>query len=258
MKKELIKEINNFRKNIGFESLNEGKSKLLKNFTTDVEMGPKYHAARPLGNWQSDNAWDLMAPANTQWNSITKGIVSKVYNTGKSTGKVYGTQVTVKGKDGYPDIFYTHLKNVTVSPGDEVEIGTPIGKISEWGNSPSTHVHVGLPYGEHIKDLLTPDFSSTSEEGIQSDSSNVEDGNYDKGKLEKILDFFGLGKLATMDLDKDGKNFAREVSDLFGGGDEKSENPDEIKVAGYGLKDLISAAKNALSEDIQKKKKIIK
>jgi len=257
MKRSLNEEIERFKINSGIKVINEANSTVLKNFKTNVEMGPKYHQSRALGNWQSDNAWDLMAPANTEWKSITKGTVSKVYNTGKSTGKVYGTQVTVKGEDGYPNIFYTHLKNVKVSPGDKVDIGTPIGEVSEWGTSKSTHVHVGLPYGEHIKDLLSSDFSKTLKQGVDSDSSDNESGD-DKGKVEKVLDFFGLNKIAKMDIDKDGKNFAKEVGDLFGGDDTKTKDSGDFEIGGFSLKSLISAAKKALTEDIEKKKKIIK
>lgn len=137
-------------------TLKESTSTVQGNLKTDLENGPKNHAARPLGNWQSDNAWDMFAPADTMVYSFTEGTVSKVYNTGKNSGKIFGTQISVKGENGYPNIFYTHLKDSKVNVGDKVKVGDPIGKISEWiGHPTGTHVHVGLPFGNHIKDLIS-------------------------------------------------------------------------------------------------------
>jgi len=135
-------------------TLKESTTIVQGNLKTDLENGPANHGARAFGNWQSDNAWDMFAPAGTIVNSFTDGKVLRVYDTGKSTGKVYGTQVTIEGEGKYPTIFYTHLKNVGLSAGQKVKVGDKIGEISEWGTSKLTHVHVGLPYGLHLKDLL--------------------------------------------------------------------------------------------------------
>jgi murein DD-endopeptidase MepM/ murein hydrolase activator NlpD len=136
-------------------SLKESTTTIGGNFKTDLENGPKNHGSRKLGNWQSDNAWDIFAPANTVVNSYTNGTVTKIRDTGKNSGKIYGTQVSIKGIDGFPDIFYTHVKDVKLKNGDTVKVGDYIGVVSEWvGHDTMTHVHIGLPYGEHIRDLL--------------------------------------------------------------------------------------------------------
>jgi hypothetical protein len=135
--------------------INESTTNIGGKFTTDLENGPKNHGSRPLGNWQSDNAWDVFAPAGTVVNSYTNGTVTKVYSNGKNSGKIYGTQVSIKGTGDYPDIFYTHLKNVKLKSGDTIKVGDVIGEISEWLDGPNmTHVHIGLPKGHHLKDLL--------------------------------------------------------------------------------------------------------
>jgi len=123
------------------------------------ENGPRDHSARPLGNWQSDNAWDIFAKAGTPVYSITSGKVTKVKDTGKKSGKVYGTHVTVDSSGRDPQVFYTHLKNVSVKPGDKIEAGDLIGEISEWGKSKSTHVHIGLSNDKHIRDYMKEDGS---------------------------------------------------------------------------------------------------
>lgn len=137
-------------------TMNESTSTVQGVLKTDLENGPKNHASRALGNWQSDNAWDMFAPADTMVYSFTDGVVSKVYDTGKNSGKIFGTQISVKGENGFPNIFYTHLKDSKVKTGDKVKVGDPIGKISEWiGHPTGTHVHVGLPFGNHIRDLIS-------------------------------------------------------------------------------------------------------
>jgi archaellum component FlaG (FlaF/FlaG flagellin family) len=102
--------------------LNEKETNIGGPFKTDLENGPKNHGSRALGNWQSDNAWDIFAPPGSVVNSYTNGKVLKVKASGKRSGKIYGTQVTVTGDEGYPDIFYTHLKNVNLQKGDVVKV----------------------------------------------------------------------------------------------------------------------------------------
>jgi murein DD-endopeptidase MepM/ murein hydrolase activator NlpD len=136
-------------------SLKEGNTNIGGTFKTDLENGPKNHGSRALGNWQSDNAWDIFAPPNTVVNSYTNGTVTKIRDTGKNSGKIFGTQVSIKGAEGFPNIFYTHVKNVKLKIGDTIKVGDYIGVISEWiGHDTMTHVHIGLPYGEHIRSLL--------------------------------------------------------------------------------------------------------
>jgi len=126
---------------------------------TVSKNGPKDHASRKLGNWQSDNATDIFGKPGTTVYSITKGTVSKIGGNEKDhTGKIYGGSITVKGKDGYSDIFYTHLQRIKVVKGQEVTLGTPLAEISLWETSPKgSHVHVGLPYRIKLNSILDLD-----------------------------------------------------------------------------------------------------
>jgi hypothetical protein len=108
--------------NLVRQILNEKETNIGGPFRTDLENGPKNHGARALGNWQSDNAWDVFAPAGSVVNSYTNGTVTKIRDTGKNSGKIFGTQVSIKGQGEYPDIFYTHLKNVKLKKGDTLFI----------------------------------------------------------------------------------------------------------------------------------------
>ena len=126
---------------------------------TVSKNGPAAHATRKLGNWQSDNATDIFGKPGTTVYSITKGTVSKIGGNEKDhTGKIYGGSITVKGKDGYSDIFYTHLQRIKVVKGQEVTLGTPLAEISLWETSPTgSHVHVGLPYRIKLNSILDLD-----------------------------------------------------------------------------------------------------
>jgi hypothetical protein len=95
------------------------------------------------------------------------------------------------------------------------------------------------------------------EDEVSAESSDVKQPD----KIEKILDTVGLSKIAKMDLDKDGKQFSKEVVDLFGGDDKDVKETDDgdFKIFGYKLSDIIKKAnklfEHRLKEDIQKMKK---
>jgi predicted chitinase len=136
-------------------SIKEATTNIGGTFKTDLENGPKNHGGRALGNWESDNAWDIFSSPGTVVNSYTDGIVTRIRDTGKNSGKIFGTQVSIKGENNFPDIFYTHLKNVKLQKGDKVKVGDYIGVISEWvGHEGMEHVHIGLPRGRHLRELL--------------------------------------------------------------------------------------------------------
>jgi hypothetical protein len=166
----------------------EGQTNIGGPFKTDLEGGPSNHAKRPLGNWQSDNAWDVFAPAGSVVNSYTDGTVKKVRDTGTNAGKIYGTQVTVTGGDGYPDIFYTHLRDVKLKAGDVVKVGNRIGEVSDWvGHDKMTHVHIGLPTGKHLKDLLKNSNVIFSGKGSESTSGSTTSSTTEDPSLFNFL-----------------------------------------------------------------------
>lgn len=152
--------------------------------------GPSDHSKRPLGNWQSDNAWDIMAAEGTPVYSISDGTVSKVSgsDTLSSNGVVYGYNVTVN--TGNNEIFYTHLgslapgmkENARISKGDLVG---NIGKPKENPNWP-THVHIGVKSG-NIDQFINGQAeivgaSNVSTSGSTSTStSGTTQGKYDIG-----------------------------------------------------------------------------
>ena len=178
-------------------NINEGKTNVGP-FSTDLENGPKNHGSRAFGNWQSDNAWDMFAPLGTTVNSFTKGTVSRVKESGSSNPKVFGTQVSIDGEDGFPDIFYTHIENVRLRKGDKVNVGDFIGTIKQWPkhDPKMNHVHVGLPRGRHIKELLA------NSDKIFSGSGNVVkpsggEGSQDTGDSDNISNIKATPEMIT-------------------------------------------------------------
>jgi len=189
-------------------SIKESITTIGDEFKVDLENGPANHGKRAFGNWQSDNAWDVFAPAGTVVNSYTDGVVSKVYDNGKRSGKVFGTQINVKGENGYPDIFYTHLTNVKLSSGDKVNVGDYIGEIIQWcvdencsKKMDGTHVHIGLPRGNHLKDLINDKVFKGG------DGKNMKYEKHDSF-LSSLFSLFGLSGKS-----KD-KNFEKIVDDV--------------------------------------------
>lgn len=158
-------------------------------FSGDLENGPKNHGKRAFGNWQSDNAWDMFAPLGTVVNSFTKGTVSRVKESGSSNPKVFGTQVSIDGEDGFPDIFYTHIENVRLRKGDKVNVGDVIGTIKQWPkhDPKMNHVHIGLPRGKHLKDLLVNSdkiFSGSGNVIQPSGGKDTEDSEYEDKSIK--------------------------------------------------------------------------
>jgi murein DD-endopeptidase MepM/ murein hydrolase activator NlpD len=215
--------------------LNEKETNIGGPFKTDLENGPKNHGARALGNWQSDNAWDIFAPPGSVVNSYTNGKVLKVKASGKRSGKIYGTQVTVTGDEGYPDIFYTHLKNVNLQKGDVVKVGDKIGEVSEWDTSPkSTHVHIGLPRGNHLKDLLKNSSLIFTGKGEEQKPDSKADDNTDKinnkaSELSSKISSLGLGGFASLARMIRGEKLPTSVGNLLDT-DDKKEDEEEVDV----------------------------
>jgi hypothetical protein len=103
---------------------------------------------------------------------------------------------------------------------------------------------------------------------------DVESSPAEEDKVEKLLNKIGLKKLADMDLDKDGKKFSKEMSDLFSDKkDEKKKEDDKDEedkddegvfknIFGISLGDLVDKAKKLfeqqLREEIQRMKKPLK
>lgn len=116
--------------------------------------GPSAHGSRALGNWQSDNAWDIMAPKGTPVHAIEGGTVSRLGGSPElKKGVIYGYQVTIQSDDN--SFFYTHLgeRAPGIVVGSKVNKGDIIGYIGAPNEKWPQHVHIGLMKGD-IKNYI--------------------------------------------------------------------------------------------------------
>ena len=132
------------------------------------------------------------------------------------------------------------------------------------------HYHLSWSELDRDESSCTPRFCSS--EKTKTDIANVSvpkpkdvapepletPNDFDKSevkqpdKVEKMLDTVGLSRLAKMDLDKDGKQFSKEVIDLFGGDEDdvKETKDGDFRIFGYSLSDIIAKAKKLFEKDV--------
>ena len=236
------------------ESLNNGSK--LGEFKIISDNTPRGHGGRQLGNWASDNAWDLKAPIGTSVYSFTNGVVSKIFQSRPGSAKIYGTQVSIRGVDGNPDIFYTHVEGVTFKVGDKVKVGDFIGKIQRWPANPSdSHVHIGLPYGKDLGELVSRN---------KIDMKKFETGNHnDDAKTNNDDDKETIDKSLETNITPKKKSDSVFKSPLFG-----DTSSDEEDSSNYGFinqlidmathKENVNQKNNPILEEIKRIKQLLK
>lgn len=105
--------------------------------------GPDAHASRALGNWQSDNAWDIMGGGNVY--AVLPGRIGRV-SPDPGTGPGFaGAAVYLHTADG--TWWYKHLGSVAVRPGQHVDGGDLIGNTSGTGVNGGDHLHLATDRG---------------------------------------------------------------------------------------------------------------
>lgn len=105
---------------------------------------PAQHKARPLHNWQSDDAYDLKVDPGTPVFAVVGGTIMQINNKHvmEHEGNVFGAQVTFKGDDGIT-WFYTHIEHVPFEfkEGTKITQGQQIGNVTLW-MAGDTHLHI--------------------------------------------------------------------------------------------------------------------
>lgn len=133
---------------------------------------PKDGSHAGQNNWQSSNAWDIKGNIGDPIHAIAPGTVISYSNYGESViktsgKKLYGISFTIKGEQGFPDVYYTHLKNSNVSKGDKIECGQLVGYIMDFPGSSYDHVHIGVEPGNNIRDLIDDNGNIKCSKGIK-------------------------------------------------------------------------------------------
>ena len=152
------------------QSLSESIAKYLNEFDSNHLLGgsnmtiPQDGAHAGQSGWHSSNAWDIKASIGDPVFALAGGTVQTFSDYGadvikRGGKKLYGQSFTVDSDGGLPDIYYTHLKGVTVGKGDKIECGQLIGYVMDFPGSSYDHVHIGVETGHNIREFLNDDGS---------------------------------------------------------------------------------------------------
>ena len=152
------------------QSLSESIVSYLKEVSSNSLLGgsdvtiPQDGAHAGQSGWHSSNAWDIKASIGDPVFALAGGTVQTFSDYGadvvKRRGKkLYGQSFTVDSDGGLPDIYYTHLKGVTVGKGDKIQCGQLIGYVMDFPGSSYDHVHIGIESGHNIREFLNDDGS---------------------------------------------------------------------------------------------------
>lgn len=113
-------------------------------------------------NWQSANAWDIKADIGTPVYAVAAGTVVSYSDYGptpihKNGKTLFGAGFTVDSDGGLPDVYYTHLKDVTVRQGNKIECGQLLGYVMDFPGSEYDHLHIGVEPPHNLREFLNPD-----------------------------------------------------------------------------------------------------
>lgn len=114
--------------------------------------GVQDHQARPLGNWQSDNAFDLGVPVGTPVYATESGTVGPQVGI-MSSRPNDGKRLTLNGQGN--NYWYGHLSDIVVKPGETVQAGQLLGYSGKSQNGVA-HLHIGVENLSAVSSLEAP------------------------------------------------------------------------------------------------------
>ncbi len=146
------------------------------------------HMARAFGNWQSDNAVDIMCSVGTKVLAVDEGTISRVDidSSYDPNGNPNGDSVYLDCSGGR-QFWYTHMHGVAVKAGDKITKGGLIGN-SGTANGVD-HLHFAAKPPLNPEDVVTNSVST----GVQGDTTS---GGGVTGFSEE--DIFAIGRAAAV------------------------------------------------------------
>ena len=189
--KEILDILSLYESILTTKSINEVSSASSELFGGSNVSIPVDGAHAGQSGWQSNNAWDIKATLvpPTPVYAVIGGTVKTFTDYGptpvkKDNKTLFGAGFTVDSNDNLPDVYYTHLKDVTIKQGDKIECGQLLGYVMDFPGSDYDHLHIGVETG-NIRQFLNDDgtlkcakgqaISGTTVTGSSNSGSSSED-----------------------------------------------------------------------------------
>jgi biotin carboxyl carrier protein len=191
--------------------------------------------------WQSANAWDIKASIGSPVYAVIGGTLKTYADYGakpisKDGKTLFGVGFTVDSDNNLPDVYYTHLKDVTVRQGDKITCGQLLGYVMDFPNSDYDHLHIGVETG-NIRQFLNDNGTLKCANG-QSISGTSVTGSGDKAyndatktaetpkssnpfnasgvEKDDFLTGIAKGLTSKMESIQEQRNFGKDVSNRYG------------------------------------------
>jgi hypothetical protein len=137
--------------------------------------GPAEHGQRAFGNWQSDNALDILCPQGTNVYAVGDGTITKLGGSWDGSGRSNPNGFNVTLTTANNAWFYTHLKSRSgLRVGMKVKAGKYFGE-SGAANSVD-HLHIGCERGDPTKLLADVDPNSAPSHRLGSQWARLPSG----------------------------------------------------------------------------------
>lgn len=251
--KEILDILSLYESILKTKSINEVSNASSELFGGSNVSIPSDGAHGGQSGWQSANAWDIKATIGTPVYAVIGGTLKTYTDYGptpikKDNKTLFGAGFTVDSDDGLPDVYYTHLKDVTVKQGDKVTCGQLLGYVMDFPGSDYDHLHIGVESG-NVRQFLNDNGTLKCANG-QSISGTTVTGNSSETAYNAATSTSGV-VTAKSDSVFDAPNVAKDdylvqMGKSIAGKFLKTENVDEQILSIY--EDILTNNKNILSE----------
>ena len=182
--KEILDILSLYESILKTKSVNEVSTASSELFGGDSVSIPVDGAHGGQSGWQSANAWDIKATIGTPVYAVVGGTVKTFTDYGptpiKKDGKtLFGAGFTVDSNDNLPDVYYTHLKDVTIRQGDKIECGQLLGYVMDFPGSDYDHLHIGVETG-NVRQFLNDNGTLKCTNGQSISGTTVTSGSSEK------------------------------------------------------------------------------
>lgn len=170
--------------------------------------GGPYQGTHRLGNWQSDAAYDIFAPHGTPVVAGFAGVIGRI-SPFSSDPRFWGHGLYLSGGPG--QLFYKHLKDVTVRSGQSVRAGQVLGHLGTGVNG-GPHLHLGANPVSLLNALRSGGTVTVSGDGGTSTGGGDGPGPSERSAPPPLNDRQKLAKLIGIATGRPGLGEGRKIS----------------------------------------------